>query len=508
MNERIAAYDVARALAMFAMVVVNFKTVMVDDPLASRWLVDVCHALDGRAAAVFVVLAGVGTSLISAKARLSGDPARVATARQMLRRRALVLFLFGLVFSVVWPADILHFYGAYLLAASYLVAVETRRLWQVACFFIFGFVVLAIAFDYERGWDFNTLEYVDFWTARGFARHLVFNGFHPVFPWFALYVLGMWLGRQDVRNTGRRRVLLGRAVIVVVLVEAGAAWMQELQLKHVAILDADVLPLLLGTAPLPPTPAYILAAGGTALIVILLCVELCALGGWAAQLRALASIGRCSLSLYVAHVVLVILPLLAAGRLTDHTLVFALILAAGVLPRRVGIHSVVDPSFFTRADGAIVSALFMTTMTHPKILLVEDDERLASLVRDYLVARGFLVGIEGRGDRALARVLSEMPDVVILDIGLPGLDGLSVCRALRQDYEGTIIMLTARGEDPDEIVGLECGADDYLRKPVHPGLTCGEAQRTFAANDITRRAQHDSGGVTPCESARTRGSCR
>jgi two-component system response regulator RstA len=112
----------------------------------------------------------------------------------------------------------------------------------------------------------------------------------------------------------------------------------------------------------------------------------------------------------------------------------------------------------------------MTSTTQPKVLLVEDDERLASLVRDYLAARGFSVAIEVRGDRALARVAKEEPDIVILDIGLPGLDGLSVCRELRRSYEGTIVMLTARGEDPDEIVGLECGADDYLRKPVSPGL--------------------------------------
>ena len=103
-----------------------------------------------------------------------------------------------------------------------------------------------------------------------------------------------------------------------------------------------------------------------------------------------------------------------------------------------------------------------------RILLVEDDAALASMVADFLSPHGFEVAIEGRGDTAVDRIHDENPDAVILDVNLPGLDGFSVCKAVRSGYRGAIIMLTARGEEIDEVLGLEAGADDYLAKPVRP----------------------------------------
>ncbi|MBU1566475.1 MAG: response regulator [Proteobacteria bacterium] len=104
----------------------------------------------------------------------------------------------------------------------------------------------------------------------------------------------------------------------------------------------------------------------------------------------------------------------------------------------------------------------------PRILLIEDDERLAKLIKEYLVAQGFLVAIEGRGDTGSTRILTEQPDLVILDLMLPGMDGLTVCRTVRQEYSGPVLMLTAREDDTDQVVGLELGADDYVKKPVEP----------------------------------------
>lgn len=104
------------------------------------------------------------------------------------------------------------------------------------------------------------------------------------------------------------------------------------------------------------------------------------------------------------------------------------------------------------------------------ILLVEDDERLANLTAEYLRKNDFEVAIEGRGDTAETRILAEDPDLVILDIMLPGKDGFEVCRSVRPKYTGVILMLTARDEDLDQILGLELGADDYIAKPVQPRL--------------------------------------
>ncbi|MFZ4535239.1 winged helix-turn-helix domain-containing protein [Propionivibrio sp.] len=105
-----------------------------------------------------------------------------------------------------------------------------------------------------------------------------------------------------------------------------------------------------------------------------------------------------------------------------------------------------------------------------RILLVEDDERLADLTAEYLRKNDFEVTIEGRGDTAEARILNDNPDLVILDVMLPGKDGFEVCRAVRAKYKGVILMLTARDEDLDQILGLELGADDYIAKPVQPRL--------------------------------------
>ena len=105
-----------------------------------------------------------------------------------------------------------------------------------------------------------------------------------------------------------------------------------------------------------------------------------------------------------------------------------------------------------------------------RILLVEDDERLAELTAEYLRRNDLEVTIEGRGDTAETRIQEEQPDLVILDVMLPGKDGFEVCRAVRPHYRGVILMLTARDEDFDQIFGLEMGADDYIAKPVQPRL--------------------------------------
>lgn len=103
-----------------------------------------------------------------------------------------------------------------------------------------------------------------------------------------------------------------------------------------------------------------------------------------------------------------------------------------------------------------------------QILLVEDDIRLSALMQEYLQQHGIQVAIEHRGDRACQRILSELPDLVVLDLMLPGCDGLEVCKEVRPTYTGPILMLTARDEDIDQVVGLELGADDYVTKPVQP----------------------------------------
>jgi len=102
------------------------------------------------------------------------------------------------------------------------------------------------------------------------------------------------------------------------------------------------------------------------------------------------------------------------------------------------------------------------------ILVVDDEPKITQLVRDYLERAGFVVRSARDGPEALMRARTDRPDLVVLDLGLPGLDGFDVTRRLRRDSSVPIIMLTARDDESDTLVGLELGADDYVTKPFSP----------------------------------------
>jgi two-component system OmpR family response regulator len=103
-----------------------------------------------------------------------------------------------------------------------------------------------------------------------------------------------------------------------------------------------------------------------------------------------------------------------------------------------------------------------------RVMLVEDDARLAELVTEYLSGYEFAVDLVTRGDAALERFKQTTPDIVVLDLMLPGLDGMVVCRKIRDLSEVPILILTAREDSYDEVSGLEQGADDFVNKPVQP----------------------------------------
>jgi DNA-binding response OmpR family regulator len=102
------------------------------------------------------------------------------------------------------------------------------------------------------------------------------------------------------------------------------------------------------------------------------------------------------------------------------------------------------------------------------VLVVEDEESIASFVAMYLRKGGFAVTVASTGAAALTRAAEDAPALIVLDLGLPDLDGIDVCRRVRQRSDVPILMLTARDDDVDKIIGLEVGADDYLTKPFNP----------------------------------------
>ncbi len=309
MASRIHGYDLARSLAIFGMVVVNYTLVM-NAVTGNNLLIGFAHLFQGRAAAMFVVLAGVGTTLFARS--------RAARARASLLKRAVLLIVIGLLFTPVWPADILHFYGFYFIAGAFLITASNRTVWMSILFFVITFPLLLLFLDYETAWNFETFAYYDFWTIKGMFRHIFFNGFHPVFPWTAFLLLGMWLARQNLFNS---------AVRLKLMVWSLSIWVASELLSDQLIRYFDEAAELLGTAPMPPTPLYLLAGGSLAVFVIVGCVWLSFKFSSSRVLSLFYKTGEMSLSLYVSHVVLGMGILEAMDKLENHTIEFSLLYA-------------------------------------------------------------------------------------------------------------------------------------------------------------------------------------
>ena len=135
----------------------------------------------------------------------------------------------------------------------------------------------------------------------------------------------------------------------------------------------------------------------------------------------------------------------------------------------------------------------MVTDAPTRVLVVEDDPTVAEVVARYLEREGFVVESVGDGKQALARADERLPDLVVLDIMLPGLDGLEVCRRLRSRAPIPVVMLTARGSEEDRVLGLELGADDYVSKPFSP------RELTARVKAVLRRAGSPLGELDRAE---------
>jgi len=144
----------------------------------------------------------------------------------------------------------------------------------------------------------------------------------------------------------------------------------------------------------------------------------------------------------------------------------------------------------------------------PHILLVEDDKRLVQLIREYLEKQGFTVSISERGDTAVAMAIQSRPDLIILDLMLPGMDGFTVCQQIRPKYSGPILILTAREDDMDQVAGLEMGADDYVKKPIEPRVLLARIRAllrrlsSFQTSNGDNTANREFGRLSICRQSR------
>ncbi|MFZ6871859.1 DUF418 domain-containing protein [Undibacterium sp. Di27W] len=328
-QQRILGYDLARALAILGMIIVNFKVVMHAQAAKEGqepWWISIFAHLDGRASALFVILAGVGISLMTSTARLARDAVALHQHRISLLKRAAFLFGFGLLYIWIWPADILHYYGLYIALAAALLTVSSRLLLMLAAAFCLIFTALFFSFNYSQNWNWDLLHYSNFWTAPGFLLNLFFNGFHPFFPWAGYLLVGMVIGRLDMHvPVVRQRVLLAGATAMILA--QVLAWALFYFLGNWE-LTASLRYLFSKTDPMPPLPVYMISATGSACIVIILSIYLAEKFADTLSLRALVHTGQLALSIYLAHVLIGMVALEELGYLEGQTLGMAVAAAS------------------------------------------------------------------------------------------------------------------------------------------------------------------------------------
>jgi uncharacterized protein len=292
------AIDVVRAIAILGMFVIHAVLVLAVSYPRTGPAALVLWLCDGRAAATFVTLAGFGV------ARLAAKDTRDITSR-ILRRRAMALWVLGVLNLVIWPGDILRVYGVALLAAPIMLRWTVRtRLW-VSVLLLLLFVVGMVLLDWTRHWDLSTLTYVGVWTADGFVRNLLFDGFRPVVPWLSFFLFGTILAEWDLHNDLLQRRLLRLGIFTLLAAVGLSAGLDWLLLRTAPHIDALTREGLVGTTSLPPLPLFMLsAAGSTALLLgaVLRLVPVAPRG----VIQALAATGRRALTWYVLHVALLV----------------------------------------------------------------------------------------------------------------------------------------------------------------------------------------------------------
>lgn len=326
MKQRIIGIDVARALAVIGMIIVNFKIVFGENGL--NWVKSFASIFDGKAAATFVVLAGVGLALMAKKAIKNNDTAKLKTTRVRITKRALFLFVVGVSYMPIWPADILHFYGIYMVAMVVLLTSKEKVILIFAVSLIIIYPILMAFWNYETGWNFVTLEYQDFWTIKGFTRNLFFNGFHPVIPWTSFMLFGYWFGKQDLHNDKfvKKTFWFSSAIFISIQILSyiSISFLSEGNLEIVKELES-----ILGTSPMPPLPIYMFNGISVALIIISACIIIAKRFEGNIIIDALNKTGQLALTFYVAHVIIGmgVIEAINPSKMGNYTIEFSVIYA-------------------------------------------------------------------------------------------------------------------------------------------------------------------------------------
>lgn len=301
MTNRIVGIDVARALAIIGMIIVNFKIAFGDKGNEVYKLF--ASIFEGKAAATFVVLAGVGIAFMSNKAVKSNDKIKLYDTRIRIAKRAIFLFVVGLLYTPIWIADILHFYGIYMLLTLLLISSSRKLIFNVGLLLILIYPLLMLLWNYDTGWNFETFVYSNFWSVSGFFRNLFYNGFHPVIPWTAFMLLGLWFGKQNLSDERfiKKSILVSISVFIVMLLISKVSIFVLSEGDQTALLE---LKQVLGTSPMPPLPIYMISGSSIAIFIISMSVLIAKKFENNFIIVALTKTGQLALTFYVAHVII------------------------------------------------------------------------------------------------------------------------------------------------------------------------------------------------------------
>ena len=298
---RIYGYDLARTFALIGMVIISFCELAGEEENAPDWLNFFIEIIMGRAAVAFVILAGVGLHLLTQGACQTNDANILNQSRRQLMKRALFLFIIGILNSLIWPWDILHFYAVYFMIASFLLCASNRLFWVLVCLAILTFSIYMFVAEFERAAEWDSIVPTDLWYLSGVFYHLLFGGLYPVFPWIGFLFIGIWLGRRDLTNRDFRRKIILASIVAVVVSEA-VSWLYfRMYTSEWRLGWVESLAPWLQIDAWEPMPLFFFSGTGSALIVISLCIILTAKCASAKWLPPLVALGQSTLTLYVAH---------------------------------------------------------------------------------------------------------------------------------------------------------------------------------------------------------------
>lgn len=284
---RIEGVDLARTIAFVGMVIVNY-TIVLQVESGSDVLHAVSAMLEGKAAASFVVLAGLGLAW-----SLNN------LTRIQILKRSLFLLVVGLVNNLVFPADIIHYYAFYFLFGALLIDLPVKSLIWITLAINLVFVAMLLFFDYDFGWNWETLTFHGFWTLKGFLSNLFFNGFHPVFPWLGFLLVGGILAQLHLEWVSVQKRLIFSGLIMITVAQLVAFGLERV-LGHLG----EEVRSIITTAPLPPTPLYTVTGIGAALVLLGGCLRL---EPWLKNLgilKYLIPLGRQTLTWYIGHILI------------------------------------------------------------------------------------------------------------------------------------------------------------------------------------------------------------